>query len=39
MKNYEAPEITVIPTCGDVITLSLGTQSPYEKTGDGIWEW
>ena len=39
MKNYLTPEIEVVELeANDVITTSLGTETPWYEESDGVWE-
>ena len=39
MKNYVNPEIEVVElSANDIITTSLGTETPWYEENDGIWE-
>ena len=39
MKKYSIPEIEVVELeADDVITTSLGTETPWYEESDGIWE-
>ena len=39
MKNYVYPEIEVVKVeTLDVLTTSLGTETPWYEENDGIWE-
>ena len=39
MKKYMNPEIEVIePSAEDIITTSIGTETPWYEESDGIWD-
>ena len=39
MKNYTNPEIEVVEIqANDIITTSLGTETPKYEENDGIWD-
>ena len=39
MNAYESPEIVLLAAPDDIITVSDGTQSPYEEVDPPQWEW